>query len=136
MSSERQNTQFSQKERQEIDTLKHTMQDPGSSRLEQQIAEAKLDALKQSKEPAPHMHKHRVHGAEGEGTDGSNIYHNDEAFERFAMGERDSAPTGPRANQPAADRHSIKMNHKVRGTTKEKAENNLPTEELHGKFMG
>lgn len=41
--------QFSQKEIQEMASLKHTIEDPGSSRLEQQIAEAKVDALKQSK---------------------------------------------------------------------------------------
>ncbi|PPQ92203.1 hypothetical protein CVT25_008977 [Psilocybe cyanescens] len=165
MSSERQYAQFSDEEQREIECLERTMQNPGSSRLEQQIAKAKLDSLKHSKvlevliiisEPPPHNHKHRMRGAEEAGSDGSNIYHNDEAFERFAMGEDEHTLTGPRANQPAANRQSVKMSeyspvncntnfdviaasdHKARGTAKMKAEYNLPSEEseLHSSFMG
>ncbi|KAF8964730.1 hypothetical protein BDZ97DRAFT_1757649 [Flammula alnicola] len=122
---------FTPKELEEIASLKETINSRGSSRMEKDIAGAKLDALEASKAPPPHMHRHRLHGVDDEEGTTHNLFHNDEAFERFEMGgdQPHGKSSGSKVhNQAAADYRSVKSNHKARGTVKEKAEDTLHEE--------
>jgi hypothetical protein len=56
------------------------------------------------------MHKDRLSGTEEEARSNTNMFHNDEAFERYEMGG--DQPPGPGSkvrNQAESDFHSIKF---------------------------
>ena len=60
-------------------------------------------------EPALHNHKHNMRGVDEVGSGNSNIFHDDEAFERYNMGAAVGHHPGSKvANQAAADRASVK----------------------------
>ncbi|KAF8153076.1 hypothetical protein B0H34DRAFT_861273 [Crassisporium funariophilum] len=123
MSANDDHKKYSGKEQGEIKELQETIKSHGSSNLQKEIAQAKLDDMEASKQPPAHMHKHRIQGESEEagGVDRSNanIFHNDEAFERFEMGGE--KPSGKKPLEGAAEWRSIKMNHKAPGGAKRKA---------------
>ncbi len=120
--------QFTTKESNEISRLQEKITSNTSSALEVQIAQAQLDELRRSKgayffsspfpscklsyhylEPTLHNHKHNLRGVGEVGSGNSNIFHDDEAFERYNMGAAVGHHPGSKvANQAAADRASIK----------------------------
>ncbi|KIM41470.1 hypothetical protein M413DRAFT_445468 [Hebeloma cylindrosporum] len=114
---------FTPKEQREIEELEQAKKNPKLSKIEQQIAEAKLQDIRASKASPPHVHKHRFTGALEEEGPETNMFRNDEAFERFEMGGEKHHEKGSKVrNQAEGDYLSVKHNHKTKGTTKEKAD--------------
>ncbi|CAA7266196.1 unnamed protein product [Cyclocybe aegerita] len=123
---------FTPKEQEAIASFEEIINSRGPSGMEKQIAEARLHDLKKSKEPEPHKHKQCIQ-RESEERGGSeyNMFRNDEAFERYEMGghQRDE-PGNKWDNTAGKNYHSVRMNHKARGTAKQKAEETA-AEDIH-----
>ncbi|PPR03398.1 hypothetical protein CVT24_012523 [Panaeolus cyanescens] len=141
---------FTPKEQQRISTLESQINNPKLSTIERQIADAELSALKTSKMPPSHNHKHRMQGGAGAQSDieqipvqkrGNNVtavgkkdhdmFHNDEAFERYEMGgDRGNPPTRQTEKRGISDWESLRFNHHARGGQKMRAEDDIIHEEL------
>ncbi|KAF8909668.1 hypothetical protein CPB84DRAFT_1765152 [Gymnopilus junonius] len=114
-------SKFSAKEREEIETLQSIMSSRGSSNMQRDIAEAKLDDLVNSKEPEPHNRRHRIVPLEETGGD-SRIFSKDEAFERYEMGGHNDEHKGSKnLSQGEGDFYAVKNNHKASGHRKASA---------------
>ncbi|KAJ3494522.1 hypothetical protein NLJ89_g10789 [Agrocybe chaxingu] len=118
------NQKFTPKEQEAIASFEEVITNRGASIMDKQIAEARLYDLKKSKEPEPHKHKQRIQGErEDQGGSDHNMFHNDEAFERYEMGGHQRHEPGNKGDDVAAKNYqSVRMNHKARGTSKQKAE--------------
>ncbi|KAF9485634.1 hypothetical protein BDN70DRAFT_870932 [Pholiota conissans] len=114
--------EFTDKEIEEIQRLQGTIDSRGASKMEKQIAEATLESIARAKQPPAHNRRHRINSLEEESARGSgNIYRQDEAFEKYEMGNDQSArPENMAEHQAVGDLHSVKFNHKARGTAKAK----------------
>ncbi|KDR77254.1 hypothetical protein GALMADRAFT_246558 [Galerina marginata CBS 339.88] len=104
------------------------MQNRGSSKIEKEIAEAKLDVILKSKEKPPHNRRHRIASLETEGSGSSNIFNDDITFEKYEMGNDGKKEKGSKARND--DVASVKFNHKARGSAKEKIENEAGKDQM------